>query len=75
MIVPSSVTNIGDSAFYDCYNLKNLTIQSTTPPTLGSRAFINNHNTLKIYVPSESVNNYKTASLWINYSSRIFAIS
>jgi hypothetical protein len=34
----------------------------------------NNTNNCPIYVPAESVNAYKAASVWSNYASRIYAI-
>lgn len=73
--IPSSVTNIKYQAFYDCSSLASVTMLPTTPPTLGSEAvFRNTSDNLVIYVPAESVNAYKSASVWSNYSSKIQAI-
>ena len=41
----------------------------TTEPSLGDYAFQNNNAT--IYVPYESLNDYKTATNWSNYANRI----
>ena len=71
--IPSGVTLINWSAFNDCSGLTGITIKATTPPTLGTMAF-NNTNNCPIYVPSASVNAYKTASGWSDYASRITAI-
>ncbi len=71
--IPSSVTSIGTSAFEYCYGLTFVKIYATTPPTLGSEVFETTNN-CPIYVPSESVNDYKTASGWSNYASRIFSL-
>lgn len=71
--IPDSVTNIGNSAFENCSSLTSITVKATTPPTLGSSAFSNTNN-CPIYVPSASVNAYKTASGWSTYASRIQAI-
>ena len=66
----SGVTSIGQSAFYYCSSLTSITVDAATPPTLGANAFSNTNN-CPIYVPSGSVEDYKTASGWSNYSSRI----
>ena len=73
--IPDSVTNIVSSAFQNCSGLTSVTVNATTPPTLvGSYVFYNTNN-CPIYVPSASVNTYKTASEWMDYAPRIQAIS
>lgn len=67
-----SITSIGNSAFYNSY-LESFTINTVTPPSLGSGVF-NSTNNLTIYVPSASVNTYKAASGWSAYASKIQAI-
>ena len=71
--IPNSVTTIGGSAFYLCSGLTSVTCESTTPPTLGIYTFDITNN-CPIYVPSASVNTYKSASGWSSYASRIQAI-
>ena len=71
--IPSSVTSIGNTAFDSCSSLTSVTVEATTPPTLGRYVF-NGTNNCPIYVPSQSVNAYKSASGWSTYSSRIQAI-
>ena len=75
VIIPDSVTNIGDSAFANCNFLTSVTVKATTPPTLGNDVFTNNASDRKIYVPSESVEAYKSASGWSVYADSIQAIS
>lgn len=70
----STIQSIGSFAFADCSGLYNLTVLATTPPTLGTDAFIGVNSNFKIYVPSGSLNAYKTASIWSNYSDKIFQI-
>jgi len=70
--IPDGVTSIGGYAFYGCDNLTSITIDSATPPSLGDNAFDDTNN-CPIYVPSASVNDYKTASVWSSYASRIQA--
>lgn len=72
IILPSSTTNINSLAFTNC-PLKSLIIYATTPPSLASDALPSTSD-LVIYVPSESVEDYKAASVWSNYASKITAI-
>lgn len=66
--IGSGCTQINNSSFRDCTSLTAMTVNATTPPTIGSGVF-NNTNNCPIYVPCESVEAYKTA--WADYSSRI----
>ena len=70
--IGSGVTSIGKQAFRDCGSLTSITVNATTPPALASGAL--DGSTCPIYVPSQSVNAYKSASGWSNYASRIQAI-
>ena len=72
--IPNSVTNIGSNAFNACSGLQSITSLATTPPYLGYDAFYDITNNCPIYVPSESVEAYKTANNWSTYASRIQAI-
>ena len=69
----AEVDSIGTSAFSSCRNLMSITVQATTPPPGGSRMF-NNTNNCPIYVPTGSVEAYKTAEYWSDYADRIQAI-
>ena len=77
--IPANVTKIGADAFYACESLTSITIYSTTPPVLVEPDYsnyfnyaFNETNNCPIYVPSASVNAYKSA--WTLYADRIFAI-
>lgn len=72
--IPDSVTSIGDFAFDNCSNLESITVNAATPPTLGTNVFTYT-NDCPIYVPSGSVDAYKSATNWSTYASRIQAIS
>lgn len=48
-----------------------LIVRSTTPPTLTSSS---NLSGTEIYVPSESLDAYKTATQWSRYAANIHAI-
>ena len=61
MIIPANVTNIGYEAFSYCDNLSVIFILAETPPTLDNDVFKGIAENFRIYVPSESVDAYKTA--------------
>ena len=69
--IPDSVRSISQYAFSSCSGLTSITVEATTPPTLGTGVF-NRTNDCPIYVPSESVSEYRSS--WSNYASRIQAI-
>lgn len=73
LVIPSNISSISGYAFDGCSGLTSITVESATPPTLGSNVF-NDTNNCPIYVPSGSVNAYKAASSWSSYASRIQAI-
>ena len=68
--IGSGVTRIVQEAFYGCSGLTSITVEATSPPMLYGSVF-NNTNNSPIYVPTESVSAYKSASGWSNYASRI----
>jgi hypothetical protein len=61
-------------AFYGCSVLQYILINKATPPNLPYNTAFNNTNNCPIYVPSASVNAYKSANNWSTYASRIQAI-
>lgn len=72
--IPDNVSIIGNYAFYGCSSLTSITVEATIPPTLGNNVFDNTNN-CPIYVPSESVNAYKTAEGWSDYKNLILPIT
>ena len=69
--IPDGVTSIGDYAFLGCNSLKEVYCKPTTPPTGGYNMFYNNASGRTIYVPSNSVSAYKSASGWSDYKNYI----
>lgn len=77
--IPSGVTIIGIDAFYNCNGLASIIVNATTPPMLfpnsdGYATCFDGTNNCPIYVPTASVNAYKTANRWTKYADRIRAI-
>lgn len=76
--IPSNVRLIEDYAFSYCYDLETVYMRAGSPPSIGwvgsehySGVFSMASNNLVIYVPSECVNNYRTAIGWSTYASKI----
>lgn len=71
----SRLTEIGAGAFEDDYRLTRFVIKASTPPSLANDAFLGCDNLKYIYVPSGSVNAYKQAPGWSNFSDIIYPIT
>lgn len=69
--IPDSVTTMG-SSFQMCTGLTSITCLPITPPTINAHSF--NGSDCPIYVPTESVSAYQSASSWSTYASRIQAM-
>ena len=70
--IPDSVTTIENYAFYYCSSLASVYCEATTPPSLsGSDVFYDNAPGRTIYVPEESVRQYKIAAGWSEYADYI----
>ena len=69
--IGDSVTTIGIYAFYGCSSLTSVYCKATTPPTGDSSMFSSNASGRKIYVPTESVEAYKSAYFWSEYADAI----
>lgn len=69
--IPDSVRSIRSYAFDYCVLLEVVTFSSTTPPLFGGFIFTNCDALTTIYVPSASLDAYKTASFFECYASKI----
>ena len=69
--IPDSVTAIGIYAFYNCSSLTSVYCKAITPPAGDGNMFDYNASGRMIYVPTESVEAYKSASGWSDYASDI----
>lgn len=72
IIIPSTVTNIGNTAFYNCTSLCRVDLWATTPPTMGWDTFFWCSNIVKIYVPIESLDAYLANDYWRSIGTAIF---
>lgn len=73
IVIGGSVESIGSYAFQFCSALS-ITVKANIPPTIQSNTFANVPAERPIYVPSESVEAYKTATNWSARADYIFAI-
>ena len=67
--IPYSVTKIGQGAFFECSGLTSVYCKPTVPPSSvdNHMMFNSNASDRKIYVPTASVEAYKSASGWSDY--------
>lgn len=73
--IPASILRVQAQVFSGCTALTSVTFLPTTPPILSNvDAFENVATGFKIYVPSASVNAYKSATNWNYYANIIEAI-
>ncbi len=79
MTIPTTLTSIGTKAFNNCRKLKEVKLKPTAIPTViayGSsmgNMFYNPDASLKIYVPGNLLNAYKTTQYWSTYESQYVA--
>ncbi len=66
--IPNSVTSIGSDAFFGCRGLTSITCEAVNPPTLGSSVFYGVNKSIPLYVPAQSVNEYKAADQWKEFN-------
>ncbi len=67
VIIPNSVGWIGERAFSYCYGLTSITCEAVNPPYLKSKVFYSVDNTIPLYVPTESINTYKSTDQWKDF--------
>lgn len=70
LVIPSTVTSIGNSSFYNCTGMKEYHFKPSTPPAVAnSNAFTGIPSDCVIYVPSGSLSAYTSASDYPSASS------
>lgn len=75
LTLPKTITNLRPECFHYCTNLAEIYCHAITPPTFGSiyNVFMEINENCILYVPSESVETYRT-SKWGEYFTSIQAI-
>jgi hypothetical protein len=79
--IPSSVINMGVSAFERCSRLATVIMEPSVPPRMVAdgygayNQFLDCSSNLQIQVPAASLNDYLTADGWSDYASKIVAQS
>lgn len=69
LTIPSMVTKIGEEAFSYCEGLTSITSHAVTPPDCGADCFEKVDKSIPVYVPEESVEDYKKAKEWKDFSN------
>lgn len=64
-----------NSMFFGCTSLREMTWMATTPPTISAGIWFNCPSDMIIYVPDESVDAYKAASVWSTRATYIKPMS
>lgn len=77
-ILPATVEEIGTYAFRCRDIVKSFVCEAATPPICGIQPFklySAGKTTHRIYVPAQSLDDYKVATVWKDYKDSIFAIT
>lgn len=69
--LPHNIKWIDDFAFISCINISEIYVKGKTPPKLGEYAFHDTPALKVIYVPIETLEDYRTATIWSNYKDII----
>lgn len=65
-----AVTSIGEYAFHECSSLTSVLCLAEKVPYIYAYPFDGCPNSMTIYIPRESVNNYQADSYWNNFTIR-----
>ena len=66
--IPNSVMSIEDGAFSGCSGLTSITSEAIIPPGLGSSSFNNVSKYIPVYVPANSIAQYRAANGWKEFN-------
>ena len=72
LTLPAGVTNLWMGCFGQMSGLTQITCYATTPPVMSAENVFSNYD-IPLYVPEESVDAYKTAEYWSNFT-KIYGI-
>ena len=68
LILSENLETIGNNAFYRCYNMKKMICYAIIPPAAQSNSFNGFSSSKKLYVPEESINEYRATSPWSSFT-------
>lgn len=76
IVIPSTLKTMGFWSFLNCKGITSMTFLTTTPPG-GSSPYepITDSIPFTIYVPDASIEQYRSAEFWSNYSDRYVPLS
>lgn len=69
IILPESITEIGEEAFALCHNLSQLDMQATTPPVIYANTFNGVKRSIPINVPKGCGEAYRNAPYWSEFTN------
>ena len=74
--IPTSVTSIGGSAFVNCYGMRYYDFSACTaiPALSNTNAFRSIPSDCQMLIPSALYNNWKTATNWATYASKMVSV-
>ena len=67
--IPNSVTSIGVYAFHNCFSLISIVCESNTSPDCYDLSFDNINKSIPVYVPANSIDAYKNADVWKDFTN------
>ena len=67
--IPNSVTNIGGEAFSYCRGLDLIICEASIPPSCYDKCFSDINKSIPVYVPTNSVEQYKVADGWKEFTN------
>ena len=70
ILLPSSITNLGNYIFHNCSNLTSLTIYAQEPPKCSSNTFsgLTDKDKCTIFVPKEAIELYISSDYWKDFT-------
>ena len=68
VIFPSTITEIGEYAFYYSRDLTSITCYASTPPAMGENAFGTADKTIPVYVPANALSSYQSNADWSEFT-------
>lgn len=67
--ISENVILINNSAFENCSSLKEITVEAVYPPSIYENTFYGVEKSIPVYVPGESLEEYKTTEYWKEFTN------